>query len=683
MPTSPRDAATAWLGVEAAGIGETTYEDRRRIAEGLQVILDDSGEKRRPTLIVEDHGIGQHPDDFAKTLLSLNESNKVNKPYTMGTYGQGGSSTLGFARATIVISRRHAAALDGKADRVGWTIVQEIDDPARMKMPNYSYSVPEGAAGVFELDPALLPDLEYGTRFIHVAYDLQTWATTYTTGIWQLYNAALFDPIMPFIVGGLGAYNPERKKGPQLSTRVITGNAARLGSIDRARGDIELAHADVHELELGERYGSVRIRYWVLARPSGGDQKDVAAGYVRADSAVSMTLYGQRQDQLPRSWIKEHAKLPFLYKQIIVQIDADDLTPIAKRELFSSTRERATESDLRRDIYEYLAAALRDDDELRRLNRVEKDRLMERSTEATNSKIRKRLATFIKSKLQEGTRNGTGQGSGKGGAETKPKKPSTPAGVIRPPRNTDDKDLPKVPTYIQFEKQQVRLVQGSQSAFWVEINAKNGYLQDNKDSLEIIWPEGGPDAVTVKSKSRLMGGKSRWYVACDPDTEVGEYKLRAEFMTANGMLADTLVVRVVEPPKAETQVNDGGGGGDPAIDVQWVRKADWDVQGFNAHTVGKVDPDEDSTIIWVNRDYQLLERALSSAALTPEQVQLRSERYQFPVACALWLQDHEIQRIPYEQRPSEAFLGTEHERVAEAVLAAMNADVDATVEGDD
>lgn len=682
-PKSPREAAQLWLGLDKGGVGDTTQELRRQIAEKLLVILDDSGEKRRPTLIVEDHGIGQHPDDFATTLLSLNESNKVDKPHTMGTYGQGGSATLGFARATIMISRRHATGLGGKADRIGWSIVQEIDDPSRMKMPNYSYWAPAGAQGVFELDPEHLPELQHGTRIIHIAYDLQSWATTYTTGIWQLYNAALFDPVMPFIVGGLGAYNPERKKSDKLSTRVITGNAARLGSVDRARGDIELAHSDSHELELGEQFGSVTINYWVLARESGSEASDVTSGYVRADSAISMTLYGQRQDQLPRSWIKENAKLPFIYKQVIVQIDADNLTPIAKRELFASTRERATESDLRRTIYDYLATALRDDEELRRLNRVEKERLMERSTEATNNKIRKRLATFIKTKLKEGTGHGTGKGSGHGGATEQPKKPSKPAGVIRPPRNTDDSHLPNVPTYIKFEKEQVRLVQGAQSAFWVEINGKNGYLEDNKDALEIIFPNGGPDTVKVKSKSRLMGGKSRWYLACEPDTPVGEYKLRAEFMTANGMLEDTLVVRVVEPPKTPETSDSGGGEGDPAIDVRWVTKSQWDEFTFTAHTVGKVDPDEDNTIIWVNRDYVLLERALSSAALTPEQVQVRADRYQFPVACALWLQQHELQKVPEVQRPSDEFLGSEHERVAEAVLAAMNADVEAAVEGED
>jgi hypothetical protein len=33
------------------------------------------------------------------------------------------------------------------------------------------------------------------------------------------------------------------------------------------------------------------------------------------------------------------------------------------------------------------------------------------------------------------------------------------------------------------------------------------------------------------------------------------------------------------------------------------------------------------------------------------------------------VQDHEIQKLPEEQRPPEGFLTSEHERVAEAVLA--------------
>jgi hypothetical protein len=106
-----------------------------------------------------------------------------------------------------------------------------------------------------------------------------------------------------------------------------------------------------------------------------------------------------------------------------------------KRELFSSTSERATESDSRREIYDYLAAALHDDEELRRLNHLERDRLMERSTAATNDKIRKRLARFVKTKLLDAARSGPGKGGGKGGPGDQPKRPNKPAGVVKPPRD--------------------------------------------------------------------------------------------------------------------------------------------------------------------------------------------------------------------------------------------------------
>ena len=457
---------------------------------------------------------------------------------------------------------------------------------------------------------------------------------------------------------------------------MITGNAARLGSVDRARGEIELAHSDSHELDLGEQCGTVRINYWVLARPQGSNpKKEVTGGYVRADSAICMTLYGQRQDQLPRSWIKENAKLPFLYKQIIVQIDADELTPIAKRELFASTRERATQSNLRRAIYNHLGIALRDDEELQRLNHLAKDRLMERSTAATNDKIRKRLARFIEARMQVESGASAEKGSSEE-ATQQPKRPSRPAGVVGRPRNTNDTNLPEVPTHIKFDREEVRLVQGARSAFWVEIDAKNDFLQANKDVLQIIWPQGDTGQIAVKSKSRLMGGRSRWYIACDPDTPLGEYKLRAEFFTANGLLEDTLVVRVVEPPQAQGRADSGGGKGEPAIDVRWVTKANWDEHNFTGRTVGTVDVDDTGTIIWVNRHYYLLERALFNSALTPEQLVVRAERYQYPVACALWLQDHALATMAIGERPTGAFLASEHERVAEAVLAAMNAEVE-------
>ena len=139
---------------------------------------------------------------------------------------------------------------------------------------------------------------------------------------------------------------------------------------------------------------------------------------------------------------------------------------------------------------------------MKRAHMRQQNRLMERSTAATNDKIRKRLAKFIQTKLQADTRAGSGPGSNKGGTTQQPKRATKLAGVVNPPRDTDDANLPHVPTYIKFEKQHVRLVQGAQSAFWVEINAKNGYLQENKDALEIGRRGHDQDKVEVTPHGR-------------------------------------------------------------------------------------------------------------------------------------------------------------------------------------
>ncbi len=238
-PKTPGLAAHL-LGVPSGGIQEMSDTERRKLAENLVLSLHESGVKRRPTVRVEDRGIGQHPSQFAKTLLSLNESNKVSKPYTMGTYGQGGSVTFGFSKYTVILSRRHPLLLDsGQDDVVGWTIVyEEQTDPTKNILPRYVWVVrPDGTP--FTLPAYLFPDLEHGVRVTHVEYDVQNLQGPFTTQMWQFLHAALFEPVLPFIVTGDRAGDPKRKDGTPDS-RVITGNAARLANVEGARGAIEL-----------------------------------------------------------------------------------------------------------------------------------------------------------------------------------------------------------------------------------------------------------------------------------------------------------------------------------------------------------------------------------------------------------------------------------------------------------
>jgi hypothetical protein len=684
-PATPEEAASL-LGMPSGGIKAMTDAERRALAGQLVISLHESGVKRRPTVRVEDRGIGQHPSMFGKTLLSLNESNKVGKPYTMGTYGQGGSVTFGFSRYTLILSRRHPDLLDeGQGDLVGWTIVyEEQTDPSKNILPRYVWVVePDGSP--FTLPAALFPDFPHGVRVTHVEYDVQALQGPFTTQTWQFLHAALFEPVLPFIVTGDRSNDPKKKDGSPDS-RVVIGNAARLDNIASARGDLELGAYDSHLIELGEEYGTVTVDWWALTRPEGSTSKsDPAGSYVDANSAVSLTLHGQRQDAERRTWIKDRAKMPFLYKNMVVHINANNLRPLGRRELFASTRERATESELRKLIYERVSDLIRTNEALKALNHQEKERLLKRSTAATNDKVRKRLGKFITSKLAgtskpAGSGKGSGTGpitdsggfSGSGANKTKPTGGGGNGGGGGGGRNIDDTNLPNVPTSITFESKQMRIAQGRGSYVWVDIDAKNGYLPTHDDSLTIRIDGAEDHGLHLSSRSMLLGGKSRWSFLAADETPLGEYKLNVELLTANGELIASLPIEVIAAPKEPSQPK-GGADEETGPDVRWVAKAEWP-DDFDVQTVGRVDQDDESTIIWVNRDYDLLAKALASASLTADQIEVRADRYQFPVACGLWLQHYEVSKM--EAPPENYYLRRELHRLAEAVLVAMDPDVD-------
>jgi hypothetical protein len=130
-----------------------------------------------------------------------------------------------------------------------------------------------------------------------------------------------------------------------------------------------------------------------------------------------------------------------------------------------------------------------------------------------------------------------------------------------------------------------------------------------------------------------------------------------------------------ERPKKEEKTNTGGSV--PNIDPVWVRKPEWEEHEFNAKTVGKVIVTQEKTIIFVNRDYFRLDKALSINGLTERQIDMRAERYIVPVAVALYMQDLDMKALPdSENRPSDEFLIRSNDYMAEAVLAAMHSDIE-------
>jgi len=678
-PANPVDAGIKLLGIPKGGIREMTSAARRELASRVTVTLEDSGVKKKPTLIITDKGIGIEPSAFPNTILSLNEQNKADKKYLMGTYGQGGSQVYRFSPRTLIMSRRQADQREGSEDLIAWTVVKKFFTESQ-KTGNYSYAVNGNDNEVFFFPASALPEMDFGTRIVHFEYDLHGIATVYGLAPFQFYNSAMFDPVMPFLLGG---EKPYKTDADTTGNRPIIGNATRLARTEDAQGDVQLAYENEHEIDLGlssdgQKIGSMVLKYWVLTYPEGANKTgSPAASYVTPDAAISVTLYGQRQGQQSRHWVSQQTKLGFIHKNLVIQVKAEGLTPWARSQFFAATRERIVNSEISDKVFDELAQRLRDDKELRRLDHLEQERLLQKSIGVTSDKLKKRLNDYIKQRIAEtSSSSGSGDSNQSQGSKQKPSPKKYPTAVIDEPRKTTDHDLPQTPTYIKFEKKQVTIEKGKQKPVWVEIDAKNGFLQDNPDALRIIWPKRKPGNIKVKSMSKLIGGKTQWYVMAEPDTENGSFELTATINTATKEITDTLVVTVVDPQaKKEEKTNVGGGA--PAIDARWVYKNEWATYEFDARTVGKVTVTADMTIIWINHDYYRLEKALSVNGLTEAQIKIRTEKYLFPVAVALYMQDRNLKSIKDEQsKPSEEFLMRSNDYLAEAVLAAIHSDVE-------
>jgi hypothetical protein len=76
-------------------------------ADYVTLAVNDGSKKNTPSFDILDLGVGIEGQRFSSTILSLHGGNKVKKEtnYLIGAFGQGGSTSLSFAYATMIISK--------------------------------------------------------------------------------------------------------------------------------------------------------------------------------------------------------------------------------------------------------------------------------------------------------------------------------------------------------------------------------------------------------------------------------------------------------------------------------------------------------------------------------------------------------------------------------------------------
>ena len=85
------------------------------------LVVNDGSRSNKPTIDIIDKSTGLLGSEFDKTILSINHGNKLSrdKSYLIGAFGQGGSTSLPFTYATIIMSK--------KDNQISFTIIKSVE----------------------------------------------------------------------------------------------------------------------------------------------------------------------------------------------------------------------------------------------------------------------------------------------------------------------------------------------------------------------------------------------------------------------------------------------------------------------------------------------------------------------------------------------------------------------------
>ena len=532
---SPLEAAVAWLGVPERGLSAMTPVQRRALAQRVSIKME-AGEGRESRIVeVRDRGIGITPQDMPKTILSLNESNKLQKHYLAGAYGQGGSTTFSFCRYTLVASRY-------KDHPVGFTIVKFLDlPPEEYKIGHYVYLVLQGG----ELPEAALNVQEFpeGTQVRHFGYDLTSYSSPLgPNSVYGSLNTTLFDPIMPiWFDNRVHDYR-----------RVIKGSRNALNGAtddgDEKTTGPALSHSTpMFNVSLGD-FGRIGIEYWVLEQPTKANKKPNEA-FVNRGKPIALTLNGQNQGEFSQLLVRKEAELPFLTTRLIGHIDCNNLSPTSKRQLFVSSRESQHEVKVREMIQQEMVKALKSDDVLAKLNDEARQKGMQERDETAIQQMQSEVARLLKIHGVDMDQTTGGDTRGAGTTTERPVNPPKPRPKPAPI------ELHEPPTYIHFvwdEEHPIAFYAEQRRYLRIVTDANSTYHNPNNPSASRINLVVG-DQLLLRRSTALIGGRMRAIVEGSNTDQVGHTGVLRIELTRPGLtvLVDERPYRIVAVPEAK------------------------------------------------------------------------------------------------------------------------------------
>lgn len=640
--SSPRDAVEQLYGLSKAGFNEMSQQWVTETASAnMNISIEENGKENHPVIQFRDWGIGQRPEDFEDTFLSLNEDSKVTKPYLIGKYGQGGASTFRYCPYAIIISR-HCDGGD-----LGWSIVRY--NPRTEGEEEYTTGVYEFCAlpngEVPKIPESEVEDFE-GSIVRLVEYDATDFNNSLTPGAGNLYTVfhrTMFGSIFPFMLEDRRTERFTGYDGPRR--RSVVGSRYRLDKpskyVDESR--------DFRRVDLGE-YGALRIKYWVL------NDRDAVKQFTDPTEPIVFTLHGQRHHSEGKRFFKDGTGFNFLKDRIVIEVNCDDLQKAGRR-AFTSDREAMSESGEGRVIRQKVIEALEEDNQLEKLNESYKRKAIRETSSDQEERAKNLLADLLQNPKQGDKEEAPAEGGDEGEAE-----PVANGGEQEDQDDGPD-ELHDYPTYIEIANKQEPIPAKQGRTLRVKVETDADWRFEELERGEITLDLTDVEALTYDRETSLEDGQKYIYASVDEDANIGDTGvITAVAQWEDGRHEDDRTVEITEPPSTSPS---GGRGELQSPEITAVSRENNSL-GWDETDVVEFHPDEgDAGRVYVSMFNENIQPVLEDIP-TESTAEQRKSEYQGYMAYYEVMRENETQDTAADIE--QQYVKQEQNRVAKVLM---------------
>ncbi|WP_147296803.1 hypothetical protein [Paracoccus thiocyanatus] len=549
---------------------------RRKQAHELQIVA--SGPRTDTSLLIYDNGIGQDPEDFPKTFLSLLRGNKNDVHFVQGKYNMGGAGALAFCgdlRFQLIASKR----FDGSRP-LGFTLLRRhppaLAERAGRKNTWYEYLVLDDripSIEVDELDVGLHEQVfTTGSLLKLYSYRLPSGTrSVISRDLNQSLHEYLFEPALPFYT----VDKKERYPNNNALETVVVGQRRRLENNDEAL-ERRFSHVD-QSAELGQ----LGITVFVFkARSRGQGVKDtkeyIQREFFKNNMSVVFSLNGQVHGYYTSEFITRALKMPLMKDYVLVQVDCTKLHLGVRNELFMASRDRLKDGDtaeaLRRRLREILSSSeLKEIAKKRRssfsVDDADTSSMLKRMTR--NLPIKDALTRILQQSFSIPVESSGDTDKPRQEAKDRPKRDKREAPSFDPKRYPSAFQV-KGGDAVQDGVKLFHLPLGGSRTISFATDVENDYFDRSDDPGSMTMTVLGPDAkgasgggipeptqevdrLTV-TRASPSDGTIKVGVRASGTMKVGDaVRMTAALSSPTGDLVETVIVRVTDPERKAIQ----------------------------------------------------------------------------------------------------------------------------------